>query len=148
LRRTRSVRFWSSVCMPILTRLDGGVHLEATLASRIRLRMALVAAHDFVSAMRPGRLGLAQRLRDHGTAIRRAWRAPSFPRREDVDDAVDGRLAALERCAGTGTRWPVSAAVMARRMVSRSRISPTRMASGPRAQRRAAEAAHEKRQTT
>ncbi|CKT46381.1 Uncharacterised protein [Mycobacterium tuberculosis] len=28
------------------------------------------------------------------------------------------------------TRWPVSAAVMARRMVSRSRSSPTRIASG------------------
>ena len=39
-------------------------------------------------------------------------------------------LAALEVCSVPNTRWPVSAAVIARRMVSRSRISPTRMASG------------------
>ena len=39
-------------------------------------------------------------------------------------------LAALEVCSVPKTRWPVSAAVSARRMVSRSRISPTRMQSG------------------
>ena len=39
-------------------------------------------------------------------------------------------LAALEVCSVPNTRWPVSAAVSARRMVSRSRISPTRIASG------------------
>ena len=39
-------------------------------------------------------------------------------------------LAADEVCSVPNTRWPVSAAVSARRMVSRSRISPTRMTSG------------------
>ena len=39
-------------------------------------------------------------------------------------------LAALLVCSVPKTRWPVSAAVSARRIVSRSRISPTRMASG------------------
>ena len=39
-------------------------------------------------------------------------------------------LAALEVCSVPNTRWPVSAAVSARRIVSRSRISPTRIASG------------------
>ena len=33
-------------------------------------------------------------------------------------------------CSVPNTRWPVSAAVIARRIVSRSRISPTRMTSG------------------
>ena len=42
-------------------------------------------------------------------------------------------------CRVPRTRWPVSAAVMAVSMVSRSRISPTRMMSGSsrRAERRA-----------
>ena len=50
-------------------------------------------------------------------------------------------LAALEVCSVPKTRWPVSAAVMARRMVSKSRISPTKMQSGSsrRAERNAAE---------
>ena len=39
-------------------------------------------------------------------------------------------LAADEVCSVPNTRWPVSAAVSARRMVSRSRNSPTRMTSG------------------
>ncbi|MNG12522.1 hypothetical protein D3C84_961380 [compost metagenome] len=39
-------------------------------------------------------------------------------------------LAAEEVCRVPNTKWPVSAAVMARRMVSRSRISPTSMMSG------------------
>ena len=39
-------------------------------------------------------------------------------------------LAALEVCSVPNTRWPVSAAVSANRIVSRSRISPTRIASG------------------
>jgi hypothetical protein len=41
-------------------------------------------------------------------------------------------LAADEVCKVPKTRWPVSAAVIARRMVSRSRSSPTRMMSGVR----------------
>ncbi len=51
-------------------------------------------------------------------------------------------LAALVVCRVPNTRWPVSAAVMARRMVSRSRISPTRMTSG--SSRRAERSALEK----
>ena len=39
-------------------------------------------------------------------------------------------LAADEVCRVPNTRWPVSAAVSARRMVSRSRSSPTRITSG------------------
>ncbi len=53
-------------------------------------------------------------------------------------------LAALEVCSVPNTKWPVSAAVMARRMVSRSRISPTRIASG--SSRRAERSAVAKRQ--
>ena len=39
-------------------------------------------------------------------------------------------LAALEVCSVPNTKWPVSAAVIAKRIVSRSRISPTRIQSG------------------
>ena len=39
-------------------------------------------------------------------------------------------LAAPLVCSVANTRWPVSAAVMAVEMVSRSRISPTRITSG------------------
>ncbi len=39
-------------------------------------------------------------------------------------------FAALDVCSVPKTRWPVSAAVRASEMVSRSRISPTRMTSG------------------
>ncbi len=48
-------------------------------------------------------------------------------------------LAAELVCRVPNTRWPVSAPVRARRMVSRSRISPTRITSGSsrRAERRA-----------
>ena len=49
--------------------------------------------------------------------------------REHVDDAVDGLRGVLV-CRVAKTRWPVSAAVRARLIVSRSRISPTRMTSG------------------
>jgi hypothetical protein len=40
LRRTRSVRHWSSVCMPTLWPVWMVEYICATLASRIRLRMA------------------------------------------------------------------------------------------------------------
>ena len=50
-------------------------------------------------------------------------------RREDVDDAVHG-LGRARVCRVPKTRWPVLAASRASSMVSRSRISPTRMMSG------------------
>ena len=50
--------------------------------------------------------------------------------REDVDDAVDRRSARSACAASPKTRWPVSAAVSAVEIVSRSRISPTRITSG------------------
>ena len=54
---------------------------------------------------------------------------PLLVRREDVDDAVDG-LPASCVCRVAKTRWPVSAAVSATEIVSRSRSSPMRMTSG------------------
>ena len=59
-------------------------------------------------------------------------------RRERVDDAVDRGSAPLV-CSVPNTRWPVSAALMAASIVSRSRISPTSITSGSwrKARRRA-----------
>ena len=51
-------------------------------------------------------------------------------RREGVDDAVDRSAARVCVCSVPKTRWPVSAAVSAIAIVSRSRISPTRITSG------------------
>ena len=53
LRRTRSVRFWSSVCMPTLLLVWMVEYDQATLASRIRLRMALVPVMISCVATRP-----------------------------------------------------------------------------------------------
>ena len=50
--------------------------------------------------------------------------------REHVDDAVDRALRRSVVCSVPNTMWPVSAAVMAASIVSRSRISPTRITSG------------------
>src|SRR5512146_800255 len=53
LRRTSSVRFWSSVCMPRLWPVWIDEYICATLFSRIRLRMAGVPSMISCAAMRP-----------------------------------------------------------------------------------------------
>ena len=108
-------------------------YICATLFSRIRLRIAARAQHDLVR-------------RD--AARRRPWSCSSVCEITPISDSdsiartisfsAAGNtsmmrsmvLAALEVCSVPNTRWPVSAAVSARRIVSRSRISPTRMQSG------------------
>jgi NAD(P)H dehydrogenase (quinone) len=53
LRLTSSVRFWSRVCMPTLLPVWIEEYIWATLASRIRLRMALVPTMISWAATRP-----------------------------------------------------------------------------------------------
>src|SRR5690606_24708756 len=53
LRRTRSVRFWSSVCMPMLLPVWMAEYICAILFSRIRLRMAEVPIMISCAATRP-----------------------------------------------------------------------------------------------
>ena len=108
-------------------------YICAILSSRIRLRIAGVPIMISCAATRPvPSLVLQQRLRDHRAQRLREHRAHHLllRRREHVDDAVDGlrrrRWCAACRTRGGPSRPPVSA----RRMVSRSRISPTRMTSG------------------
>ena len=108
-------------------------YICATLFSRIRLRIAGVPIMISCAATRPvPSLVLQQRLRDHRAQRLRQHRADHLllRRREHVDDAVDG-LGGRARCAACRTPGGRSrAAVSARRIVSRSRISPTRMTSG------------------
>jgi hypothetical protein len=54
----------------------------------------------------------------------------TFPDRETRPRSRSILFAAEVVCSVPNTRWPVSAAVSARRMVSRSRSSPTRITSG------------------
>src|SRR5690606_29604076 len=53
LRRTRSVRFWSSVCMPMALPVWMEEYICAILFSRIRLRMAEVPIMISCAATRP-----------------------------------------------------------------------------------------------
>jgi hypothetical protein len=84
----------------------------------------------------PCRRRASPALADHRVERERQHRADLVRRvrRERVDDAVD-RLLGVVRVQVEKTRWPVSAACMASSIDSRSRISPTRMMSGPAAAR-------------
>ena len=115
--------FWP-VCM-----LDG---IWWILSSRIRLRTAGVPIRISSAAMRPPARFLQQRLRDHrldrlGRTSMRICSCCAAGKTSMMRSTVFG---ALEVCSVPNTRWPVSAAVSASEMVSRSRISPTRMTSG------------------
>ena len=107
-------------------------YIWATLASRIRLRIAEVASMISCAATRPV----------PSLVLHRVWeitacndsdsiaRTISFSSAGNTSMIRSMVLAADEVCSVPNTRWPVSAAVIASRMVSRSRISPTRIASG------------------
>ena len=88
-------------------------HLHAPAAARRRARAARGAA-------RPPRAARRRAARGSAAAARRVG----------VDDALDRRGGAVRLCRLASTRWPVSAAVSAREMVSGSRISPMSRMSG------------------
>ncbi len=118
-------------------------YICAILFSRIRLRIAGVPIMISCAAIRPSpSLVLSSVCEITRAATRKASSAP-FPSRRPGTRQPRGRSSwpPSEVCRVPNTRWPVSAAVSARRMVSRSRISPTRITSGSSrsAERRALE---------
>src|SRR5688572_9489431 len=132
LRLTRSWRFWSSVCMPYCWPVWIAEYICATLASRIRLRIAGVPTMISCAATRPEPslvLSSACEItaRSDSDSIARIISFSSAGNTSMIRSMV---LAAELVCSVPNTRWPVSAAVIARRMVSRSRSSPTRIMSG------------------
>lgn len=123
-----------------LAGLDGGIHLgDLVLADEVADGRR--ADHDLVGRHAPGAvLGLQQGLRDDRPQGFGHHRADHVLFAGDVDDTVDrfgggrGVQGAEHQVAGLG------GGEGARRMVSRSRSSPTRITSGSsrRAERRAA----------
>ena len=135
LRRTRDRRVLVEVvvCMPMLLPVWIAEYIWAILFSRIRLRMAAGAQHDLVRRHAAlAVLGLAQRLRDHADQRFGQHRAHHLllggRERRRRSGPWSWRRSRCAACRTPGGRF--LGAVSARRMVSRSRISPTRMASG------------------
>ena len=107
-------------------------YICAILFSRIRLRIAAVPSMISCAATRPEPSLVLQSVCEI-TPISDSEsiaRTISFSAAGNTSTIRSTVLAALEVCSVPNTRWPVSAAVSARRIVSRSRISPTRIASG------------------
>ncbi len=118
--------------MPICAPVWIAEYICATLASRIRLRIAGVAIMISCAATRP----LPSLVFSSVCEITARRDSDSIARIISFSSAGNTSMirsmvfAAELVCSVPNTRWPVSAAVIARRMVSRSRISPTRMMSG------------------
>ena len=118
--------------MPTLLPVWIDEYICATFASRIRLRIALVPIMISCAATRPCPSLVLHRVCDM-TACSDSdsmARTISFSSAGNTSMIRSMVFAALDVCSVPSTRWPVSAAVIASRIVSRSRISPTRMQSG------------------
>ena len=114
-------------------------YICAILFSRIRLRIAGVPIMISCAATRPWPSLVFSSVceitaRSDSDSIARTI---SFSAAGNTSTMRSMVLAAELVCSVPNTRWPVSAAVSARRIVSRSRISPTRMHVRVLAQRRA-----------
>ena len=115
--------------MPIAWLVWIAEYICATLFSRIRLRMAGVPIMISCAATRPWPslvLSSVCAITDTSDSDSIA-RTMSFSAAGNTSMIRSIVLAAELVCSVPNTRWPVSAAVSARRIVSRSRISPTRM---------------------
>src|SRR3569623_1644429 len=118
--------------MPTLLPVWIAEYICATFASRIRFRIADVPSLISCAATRPEPSFVLHSVCEitacsDSDSIARTISFSSAGNTSMIRSMV---LAALEVCSVPNTRWPVSAAVIARRIVSRSRISPTRMQSG------------------
>jgi len=132
----------SRVCMPASRPVCSTLGSWWVLASRMRLRTLGMPMRISCAATRPGLSTRRKRVcettaRKLSARLVRTWAWESSGKTSMMRSMV---LCALWVCRVLKTRCPVSAASRASRMVSRSRISPTRMMSGSsrRAPRRAA----------
>src|SRR5260370_693256 len=128
---TNSCKHWSRVCMPWPWPVWMAEYICAILPSRIKFRMAGVPIMISCAAIRPPPTRFikvceitARRLSDIMA------RTISFSAAGNTSTIRSMVFAAELVCKVPNTKWPVSAAVSARRMVSRSRISPTSTTSG------------------
>ena len=120
------------VTLPIWAEVEMAFAIWGVLPSRMRLRMAELTTMTSHASERPspealGRSCWATTARSVIESCMRiwAWRASGkTSTRRSIESAADCV------CRVPNTRCPVSAAVRAHSMVSRSRISPTRMTSG------------------
>lgn len=118
--------------MPIWRPVWIAEYICAIFASRIRLRMAGVPIMISWAATRPAPSFVFISVweitaRSDSESIARTI---SFSAAGNTSTIRSMVFAADEVCSVPNTRWPVSAPESARRMVSRSRISPTRITSG------------------
>ena len=116
-------------------------YIWATLFSRIKLRIAGVPIIISCAATRPPAWRLSSDCEITACSDSdNIARIMSFSAAGNTSTTRSMVLAADEVCNVPNTKCPVSAAVNAKRMVSRSRISPTRITSGSsrRAERSAA----------
>src|SRR5213594_2476110 len=132
LRLTSSCRFWSRVCMPNCCPVWMAEYICAILFSRMRLRIAGVPIMISCAATRP----------PPSLVLHSVWamtaridseiiaRIISFSAAGNTSTMRSMVFAAELVCSVPNTRCPVSAPVSASRIVSRSRISPTRITSG------------------
>src|SRR3569833_31893 len=126
-----SWRHWSSVCMPAAWPVWIAEYIWAILPSRIWFRIAGVPIMISWAAIRPP-----------PTFFNKVWEMTARSDSDNIERTISfsaaGNTSTIRSmvfaaelvCRVPNTRWPVSAADSARRMVSRSRISPTRTMSG------------------
>ena len=130
--RARAISALSMVTLPAEADVASEPAICGVLPSRMRLRMAgvtIISSHASARPM-PSRRG-SSCCDSTATSVvdscMRTWRCkPSG----NTSTMRSMESAALFVCSVASTKWPVSAAVSAVWMVSRSRISPTRMMSG------------------
>ena len=128
---TRFFRVWSRVIIPSPAPVWMAEYICAILFSRIRLRIAGVPSMISWAATRPpvwrfNSVCETTACRDSESMAR----IISFSAAGNTSITRSIVLAAELVCSVPKTKCPVSAAVRAKRMVSRSRISPTKITSG------------------
>src|SRR5216117_4045567 len=118
--------------MPICRPVWIAEYICAILFSRIRLRIAGVPIMISCAAQRPAPSLVLRSVCEITARIdsESIARTISFSAAGNTSTMRSMVFAADEVCSVPNTRWPVSAPVSARRIVSRSRISPTRITSG------------------
>ena len=119
------------VTLPTLAPVARALAIWGVLASRMRLRMAGVTTMSSAASTRPPPVRrtscwASTACRQVETCMR-IWRWRSLGKTSTMRSMAS---AADLVCRVPSTMWPVSAAVSAVSMVSRSRISPMRMTSG------------------
>src|SRR6185312_8379805 len=128
---TSSVRHWSSVCIPLDCPVWMAEYICAILPSRMRLRMAGVPIMISCAAIRPPPIRLSSVCEMTARRLSESMeRTISFSAAGNTSTTRSIVFAAELVCSVPKTRCPVSAAVSASRIVSRSRISPTSTTSG------------------